>query len=100
VRVCGFCHQPVAYTQRGTQGGCYVHSATGDFVCLDENGDQHDCNTRNIPVLQWEPPGTEVRHWWRRRKLVRRARKVERPAPGVRIIREEWDDRSADQWPH
>ena len=63
MRVCGLCHQPVRYTKGGTQGGGYVHSATGDSVCITEDGDQHDCNTKTIAVLQWESPSTEVRHW-------------------------------------
>jgi len=95
MRVCGFCHQPLAYTKIDTLAGCYVHASTGHFFCRDENGEEHDCNTKNIPVLQWELPGAEVRRWWRRGKLIRRARRVDKPAPGVRIIREEWDDHGA-----
>lgn len=96
VRVCGFCHRPVTYdTKMDTLPGCYVHASTGHLFCRDENGEEHDCNTKNIPVLQWQSPGAEVRRWWHRRKLIRRARRVDRPAPGVRIIREEWDDHGA-----
>jgi hypothetical protein len=96
VRVCGFCHRPVTYdTKMDTLPGCYVHASTGDLFCRDENGEEHDCNTKNIPVLQWESPVAEVRRWWNTRKLIRRARRVDEPAPGVRIIREEWDDHGA-----
>ena len=68
-------------------------------MCTDVDGEQHDCNARNIPVTQWELTGTEVRRWWRRWRIVRRVRKIERPAPGVRIIREHWDAGSSAQWP-
>jgi hypothetical protein len=96
VRVCGFCHRPVTYdTKMDKLPGCYVHASTGHLFCRDENGEEHDCNTKNIPVLQWESPVAEVRRWWRRRKLIRRARIVDEPSPGVRIIREEWDDHGA-----
>ncbi len=100
MRVCGLCHQPVTYTKGGTHGGSYVHAATGASVCFTEDGKPYDCNTKTIAVLQWESPSTEVRHWWRRWKLVRRARRVEEPASGIRIFRDTWDDRSADEWPH
>ena len=92
MRVCGFCHKPLTYTKIGSLPGLYIHTSTDVFFCRDENGEEHDCNTKNIPVTQWEIPGGEVRRWWRRRKRVREARRVENPAPGVRIIREDWDD--------
>ena len=95
VRVCGFCHRPVTYTKMDTPPGRYVHASTGQRFCRDENGKEHDCNIKNIPVLQWQSPGAEVRRWWHARKLIRRARRVDKPAPGVRIIREEWDDHGA-----
>jgi hypothetical protein len=85
----------VTYTKIGAPPGYYVHASTGHFLCRDENGEEQDCNANNIPVLQWQSPGAEVRRWWRRRKLIRGVRRVEKPAPGVRIIRDEWDDHGA-----
>ncbi len=95
MRVCAFCHQPVSYTKLGTLAGCYVHASTGLFYCCDETGREHDCNTRTIPVLQWEPAGAELKRWWRRWRLIRKARTIDNPAPGVRIIREDWNDHGA-----
>ena len=41
---------------------------------------------------QWGVPSGEIGRWWRRRKRIREVRSVEKPAPGVRIFREEWHD--------
>jgi hypothetical protein len=92
MRVCGFCRQPLTYTKIGTLPGLYIHASTDVFFCRDENGEEHDCNVRNAPVTRWALPGVEVRRWWHTRKRIREARRVEKPAPGVRLIREEWHD--------
>ena len=60
-RVCASCHQPVAYmkagagVRMGTRSGRFIHVGTGHSLCRDENGERHDCNTKTIPVMQWEP---------------------------------------------
>ena len=89
MRVCGFCRQPLTYTKIGTLPGLYVHASTDVFFCRDENGEEHDCNVRNAPVTRWAATGrSRSGVGGVRGSVIREARRVEKPAPGVRLIRE------------
>lgn len=72
-------------------------STTDDSIYLNDD-DQHDYKLKTKVASQWGPARAEMTHWWRRWKLVRRVRMIEVPASGIRITREEWDDRSAGEW--